>query len=200
MSVKYLVDGTFWGVVAYFPCFLLQLVLCFEAFSAVLPCGPFLLIPAQLPSTQFVFTGWWAHNARGPSPSLLIGSTSECFHPFSLFPYLSVCMGGESNHSFLSLLTDGMNFTAELTRLPFDKILKRHKVRAGSNLSQVTSNWDWLNVMRGCFQNWVGTLYLWGALVHQICSFFEHCSKSRWPPLVWTLRSKFFLMDFIKSA
>ena len=44
-------------------------VLCFEAFSAMLPRGQlgFLSVDTR---TQFVFKAWWAHNARGPSPSL----------------------------------------------------------------------------------------------------------------------------------
>ena len=42
-----------------------------------------------------------------------------------------------------------------------------------------------------------------GAMSHQIRSFFEHCSKSLWPPpppSFWTSCCKFFLMDFLNSA
>ena len=44
-------------------------VLCFEAFSSMLPCGQLRFLSVDT-RTQFVFKAWWAHNARGPSPSL----------------------------------------------------------------------------------------------------------------------------------
>ena len=42
-----------------------------------------------------------------------------------------------------------------------------------------------------------------GAILHQIRSFFEHCSKSLWPPappFVLNIMLQIFLMDFLKSA
>ena len=48
----------------------------------------------------------------------------------------------------------------------------------------------------------VGLRNIIGAILRQIRSFFEHCSKSLWPPppSFWTSCCKFFLMNFLKSA
>ena len=55
----------FQGVLPYFSSSLLQLSLCFEAFSVMLPSRS-LSVDTR---GQFVFTAWWAHNARTQSIS-----------------------------------------------------------------------------------------------------------------------------------
>ena len=43
-------------------------------------------------------------------------------------------------------------------------------------------------------------LYLRGAILHQICSFFEHCSKSLWPPpFVLNIMLQIFFDGFLKK-
>ena len=63
-------------------------------------------------------------------------------------------------------------------------------------------NWKPLSTIISKYDHTSIFVTIRGAHLHQIRSFFEHCSKSLWPPppSFWTLCCKFFLMDFLKSA